>query len=485
VTAAPFPDIAAWPPTRYTPPLTPDFRSAFDPWRKLFAVAWAYAFGYALEDWQINVIRAVLEIDPATGRLRWQQAVISLGRQNGKTEIAAALGLWRLLSNDRALVIGIASSREQADLVYRRTMEAIDRNPELAELFRATGTRGIRALTGSGRYEVKPAKSAALQGLPIDLGLCDELHVLPSALWGDLLSGTGARPDCIVVGITTAGDADSALLLDLYRLGEDSIKRNGAGRVFFAVWEAPEARVPEDDETLGRWLAMANPRVANGGTSLADLITIVRSKPRPDAIRYHLNRFLTSVRHPFIDPTDWHKARRGEDEAFPRDSSPVFTFDAAPGMSFVTVTATAKDAEGIMHSEVVASLRAPKLEALLALADRLAEYSPRTFAVEGYTLRAFGKQLAQRGYPVMVGSASDAIQSAALLYRLVLSGRFRHAGDPLLSQQIPRAVRKNAGDAYRIARADSTGEIDAVIATALGALVEEITPNETGLQIYV
>ena len=486
--SAPFADIAAWPPTRHTPPLSPDFRSAFDPYAKAFAILWVCAFGYALEAWQIHLIRAILEVFPEgherAGQLRWQQAVVSLGRQNGKTELAAALGLWRLLSKRRAYVIGIASSAEQAGLVYRRTMDAISGNPELGELFhRLTDTRGIRTLAG-GRYELKAARSAALQGLPIDLGLVDELHLLKRALWGDLVSGTGGRPDCLVVGITTAGDAASELLIDLYRLGEQAISDGGQGRVFFACWEAPEARVPDDDETLGRWLAMANPAVASGRTDLAALITIVRSKPKPDAIRYHLNRFVDSVRSPFIEAPDWHAARRREGEAFP-SGRPVIAVDATPGLSYASITITARDEAGVTHSELVASLVNPTLDHLLAVCLHLANLGPLTYVMDSYVLRKLGYALRDRGYPVMISTLPDAVSAAALLFRLIMSGKFRHGGEALLNQQIPRAVRKNVGEEFKIVRSPGAlTQADAVIATALGALALEMTPEQSGTFVY-
>ncbi|MGF6821176.1 phage terminase large subunit-like protein [Microbacterium sp. ZKA21] len=484
----PYPDIAPWPPPRYTEPLAPDFESAFDRYAKVFVVAWSMAFGYALEDWQIQLIRAVLEVfpegHPRAGRLRWQQAVISLGRQNGKTEIAAALGLWRLISKPTALVIGIASSAEQAGLVYRRAMQAVNGNPALSKRFtRTTETRGLQTSEG-GRYELKAAKSAALQGLPIDLGLVDELHLLRRVLWGDLVSGTGGRPDCIVVGITTAGDSDSELLLDLYKLGEQAIQDDGAARVFFAAWEAPEARVPDDDETLGRWLAMANPAVASGRTDLEALITLVRTKPPTDAVRYHLNRFLTSTRAPFIEPALWIKAARRPESVFPRGARLVFSVDATPGLGFASIVATARAEDGSTHSELVASLRAPSIERLLALCIHLWRYRPATIAVDGNTLRALGKRLAERGIPTMTGSYADAISAAAMLYRLIATGKLIQGGDPLRAVQIQRATRKNVGEAFTISRADSATEIDALKATALGALALDIAPASIGGQVF-
>lgn len=117
----PFADIPPWPPTRYTPPLSPDFPSAFDGYISMIQYVWRTAFGFELEPWQVQLLRAVLEIyppdHPLAGRLRWVQAVISLGRQNGKTELAAALGLWALLMRTAPTVVGIASSVDQAKLI--------------------------------------------------------------------------------------------------------------------------------------------------------------------------------------------------------------------------------------------------------------------------------------------------------------------------------------------------------------------------------
>lgn len=486
MSAPPFADIAPWPPTRHTPPLSPDFKSAFDPYARAFAIIWVLAFGYRLEDWQIQLIRAILEVFPEgherAGQLRWQQAVVSLGRQNGKSEIAAAIALWRLLSKRTPLVIGIASSADQARVVYERFTQVVNGAPELREIFiRMTDTRGVATRTG-GRYELKASKSAALQGLPIDLGLVDELHLIKRALWGDLVSGTGARPDCLVAGITTAGDASSELLIDLYRLGAESIDNGGETRIGFWVWEAPEARVPDDDNTLGRWLALANPAVASGRTDLAALIAIVRSKPAPDVIRYHLNRFLESVAAPFIDAEDWHAVRRSGAEAFPT-SRPVVAIDSTPGSGYASFVLLARDTEGRTHSRLVASLVRPTFDQLLSIALDLGKLGPLGYAMDGYVLRKLGRRLTEYGYEVHIGSLADAANSAAHLFHLIKGGRFRHGGEPLLNAQVPRAVRKNVGDEFRISRVDSGTQVDALNAIALGALVLDQTPDIAGTQI--
>ena len=482
----PFADIEAWPPTRHTKPLSPDFPSAFDPYMRVFSLVWRTAFGYDLEEWQVQLLRAILEIFPdghkRVGQLRYRQVVISLGRQNGKTEIAAALGLWQLLAKVGALVISIAHSREQATLVYGRTMQAISRNKSLAKRFAAlTDTRGIRA-RGGGRYEMKASRSAALQGLPIDLGLVDELHLLKRFVWADLVNGTGGRADCIVVGITTAGDNDSELLLDLYALAGEAVKED-ATRFGAFIWEAPEARVPEDDNTLGRYLAMANPSVASGRLDLENVISDVRSMPEPDVIRYRLNRFLTSSVAAFMSLADWQSRTRPAEYEWPTTGPLVFTFDRTPEWSYATVTASVRAADGKIHTEVVASLTHPTLETLVEVAMKLWAHGPAMFAMDGYALKQLGAELKRRGMPVWLGSQAEAISASQTLFAKVKQGGIVHAGDPLLSRQVPQTTRKNINDSFRISRADSSVEIDAVLATALGVYVAEAVPD-LPLQVF-
>lgn len=470
--------IAPWPPARYSPPLTVDFPSVFGRYRLVFRIAWQEARGYQLEDWQEQLLEHITEINPATGRLRLRQALVSLARQSGKTEIAAALGLLFLLWKAAPYVVGIASSAEQARLVYDRTMRVIAANPDLAVMFEAlTDTRGIRAKDG-GRYEIKASKSAALQGLPIDLGLVDEVHLLRMALWSDLVSGTGGRPDCLVVGITTAGDDGSDLLKHLYKLAE-----TGEGGTTFGhfIWEAPESVVPEDDATLGEYLQAASPALAAGRVELATVLADVRALPESDIIRYRLNRFV-SRSNVFIGAGAWSAAAWGEGETFPRDVRPVFAIDRTPQWEWASVVAAARVGD-VVWTQVVASIPQPTIESLTTVCIKLAKHSPLTYAMDGYQLRDLGLELKKRGLPVRIESQGVLMGASSLLYTKLAQGNVRHRGDPLLSVQIPRAVRKNVGEGYRISRADSSVEVDSVIATALAVHAADVEQSE-GLQFF-
>lgn len=483
----PFADIPPWPPTRWTPPLSADYRSALDPYIPLIQAAWKQSFDYELEPWEIELLRAILEIFPdghsRAGQLRWMQAVASLGRQNGKSEIATALGIVELIAKRyNARIVGIATSVEQAGIIYDRVRTLIERT-SLSRTFKTTGTRGITSKTPGAKYSMNPAKSASLQGIPITLGLVDELHILKMALWIDLVNGTGGRPDCLVAGITTAGDDDSELLIHLYDQGEKSIQSDGANRVGFWVWEAPDSVIPDDDETLGRYLAFANPGVASGRRDLENLVTKVRTQPKVKVIRYDLNRFVGSV-NVFITAGQWGLGATGESR--PDNVRPTFTIARTQDWRWASISVFAPMPDGSTWCDLVCSVPIDGDSATRKLADiaeQLSRFDPVAFGMSYETLGDLGKEMKNRGLPVRMMRTGDMTNGSSLLQTKVIGKKVKHAGNPLVASQVSKARTKNVGDGFRVSVADSKADIDTVIGLIQGVYMID-TQIDTPFQMY-
>jgi phage terminase large subunit-like protein len=469
-------DIAPWPPTRYTEPLRPDFESLFDRFEPVLRIAWRRARGYELEAWQVALLRAITELTDA-GRLRFRTVLVSLARQSGKSEIVAALGLLFLLWKASPYVVGIASNREQAELVYKRAMDVILNNPALRKRFdRITGTRGISTNTG-GVWELKPAKSAALQGIPVDLGVVDEVHLVKPDLWTDLVNGLGGRADCMVVGITTAGDSASELLLSLYDLESPSFGK--------FIWEAPEARIPEDDETLAEYIKAANPAVASGRIDAAVYVEDVRAEERKGkreakaAIRYRLNRFVDGAgADAFISPGDW--AALAEPSAAPAGVL-YFGIDAPQGLTACTIAGAWKDADGITHTSVVVSWTRPSLSRIGdAAVDLYSRFGPAAFVTDSRNGRSITEELKRRGLPVIVAGYGDVLAGDAMLYSKVVHREIRHTNDEPMLHQMLTAQRVTKGDAWRVvARRGTPWGIDAIRATGNAVWATETQQEPT------
>lgn len=468
-------------PTRHTPPLSPDFTADIDWLLPGLELAWSVANGgrFTFDDWQVELLRRITETLPS-GELRWRQCLVSMGRQNGKTEIVSALGIWALLRADNQFSVSLASTAEQSRLVYERVQRVIASNPALnAQMTKLTDTRGIRAHNGS-RYEVKASKANTLQGIPISVAIVDEVHLVDATVWDAVVAGSGSRRDTLVLGITTAGNEDSTLLSRLY----DNANKAIAGELerFGAwIWEASEAIVPENDDELIRLLVEANPALQSGRIDPQLLLQDVRATPDDDIIRYRLNRFVNTSSKAFIPFELWQKCERGIDDVFP-NGQVVFAVDRTYGWEHATVAAAIK-VDDVIHTELVLSMTKPTLERLLAVCQQLMKHAPRAIVMDGSLLRELHKELEMRGMPSELISLPEIVRASSILVSRLKNETLKHAPDPLLSYQIPRTVRKVLAEGYRVSRKDSSVEIDAVMATLLAVFGAD-TLREVGLQVF-
>jgi phage terminase large subunit-like protein len=468
--------------TRYTPALSEEFTSDADWLLPIAEVAWKVAYGqrYIFDEWQKDLIRRILETNP-DGSLRYRQVLCSIPRQNGKTEVMSVIGLWALLRQPGVTNVGVASNADQARLVHERLLRVVQANPRLSKaMSKITDTRGIQTKTGS-KYIIRASNAGTLQGIPVSTAIVDEVHLVDENVYDALISGTGSRKDTIVVSITTAGDDESNLLKRLYQNAEKAIAGELDGFGAF-IWEASEATVPESDEELLKLLMEANPALASGRINPEVMLQDVRSLPDQEIIRYRLNRFVSGD-NSFMPLSIWSPLQRHQEEKFPTDIRPVFAIDRSPDWGYATIVACVKDNDGITHTEVVASITKPTLEQLVAVCQRLTKYKPITFIMDNYALRDLANELKMRNIPAYTTTQNEIINASSMFYAKVMQKKIKHAGDMLLSMQLPRAARKNIGDAWRISRRDSSVEIDAVLATVIGVFAAEIK-KEVPLQVF-
>jgi len=106
--------------------------------------------------------------------------------------------------------------------------------------------------------------------------------------------------------------------------------------------------------------------------------------------------------------------------------------------------------------------------------------------MDGLYLKELAKELDMRGIKATVFNNNDVVRASMLMFNRLKHATIKHAGDQVLTYQIPRTVRKNVREDYRVSRIDSSVEIDAVMATVLAVYAaSELTPQHTGLQLFV
>ena len=205
-----------------------------------------------LSPWQADeVIRPLFGWRRPDGTRRYRMAYIEVPRKQGKSTLAAGIGLYLTFADGEpgAEIYSAASDREQAAIVFDLAKQMVAQSPELlkrSETFR----RSIVAPATASFYKVLSSEAYSKHGLNAHGIIFDELHTQPSRdLWDVLTTSTAARRQPLVVAITTAGWDRNSICWEQHEYAErvrDGIIEDPA---FLPViynadgldWQTPEA----------------------------------------------------------------------------------------------------------------------------------------------------------------------------------------------------------------------------------------------------
>jgi phage terminase large subunit-like protein len=162
-----------------------------------------------MEPWQIWVICLTFGwVRKANGTRRFRRLFLVVPRKNGKSAIAAPIGLYMLCADGEfgAEVYSGATNEKQAWEVFRPARLMVDRTPALKDYFGIEVTAKTIARPGDG------SKFETIVGDPGDgqspsCSIHDEYHEHADDGQVDtMMTGMGARDQPLQVLITTAGD---------------------------------------------------------------------------------------------------------------------------------------------------------------------------------------------------------------------------------------------------------------------------------------
>lgn len=220
-----------------------------------------------LRDWQRAFIHSVYSEDDE-GRRPVRTAVLSMGRKNGKTQLAAALALCHLLGPEaepRGEVYSCALTRDQAAKLYAEMAAILQGHDELADRCNVIRfTKQIEVLNGVGAgsiYSALSADAGSKLGLSPSFVVYDELGSAPNrALFDAMDTATGARDNPLMVVISTQAAADHAVMSELIDYGLKVQAGEIADPAFhLTLYAAPDTADPWSPET---W-KLANPAIGD------------------------------------------------------------------------------------------------------------------------------------------------------------------------------------------------------------------------------
>ncbi|WP_334068747.1 terminase large subunit [Burkholderia cepacia] len=250
-----------------------DFRWKFDPEaaeRKLELIEllphtkgeWAFKGQLVtLEPWQKFGLMATFGwVNKRTGKRRFRESYWEVPRKNGKSVIAAGVGIGMFVLDDEfgAEVYSGATSEKQAWEVFRPAQLMVKRSPMLIE------SAGIEVNASNMNKPADGSRFEPIIGNPGDgaspsCAIVDEYHEHDSAaLYETMLTGMGARRQPLMFIITTAGANIEGPCFDKRRQVIEMLEGTVPDDELFGwIWTIDEG----DDWTDPRVLAKANPNI--------------------------------------------------------------------------------------------------------------------------------------------------------------------------------------------------------------------------------
>lgn len=486
------------PAPRWRTPLPPGITDSWGPDVAAYATD---VLGITLDRWQRVALNRALAVGP-DGRLAHRVYLISTARQNGKTALVRALIGWSLTaawSPPWSSIAGLAFDRKQAAIPYRAVLA------DLAPVQRRVGhigrgglalTRylGIRsAMHGRPREYHTYSREArdALRGESIDLAVFDEVRTQRNyETWAALEPTTTARPDPLIIAISTAGDDRSILLRDWWDRGRRIIDGAEPADGFGMTWYAAGDDLDPMDPKAWR---QANPSLAEGRIAERAVREGIRNASGPAMVRSERLNLWTDSSDEWLPPGLWTRQVGPQPGTGERITLAV---EAVPSWRRATVTVAIATDAGVwagVAGELNADLAgAPTVEpaALQAMVERLIrEWQPASLAFSSAAAAApYAAAAAAATYTPPLALGPRQLRAASQLLRSeLIGGRLTHGPDPLLAQQV-RVARPSAalegGDWYVSIR-DSLGDVDAIraLAWAAWAAIAPEAQEDTGIHL--
>ena len=261
-----------------------------------------------LENWQKVILLESFGWMREDGLRVHRTMWLELGRKNGKSALAAALGVYLLIADGEqgAEVYSSATKRDQARIVFQFAKEIVNQSPQLAEHIKVQRTN-MSVLRTRSKFEPLSSEGDTLDGLSPHGTIIDELHShRDRSVYDKLITAQASRRQPMSVCITTAG------IYDPEKIGwqlHDHATALLNGTVEDDSWFVWISAADKDDDPYERstW-EKANPNL--GVSIYPDFIEQRASEAlsQPSSLnafmRLHLNQWTQQIER-WLDMTHW------------------------------------------------------------------------------------------------------------------------------------------------------------------------------------
>lgn len=183
---------------------------------------------FLLELWQKALVATMFGIvDKVDGLRKYQEVILIVGRKNGKSTLASAIGLYLMIADNElgAEIYSVATKRDQAKIIWLEAKRMIKKSPALSKRIK-TLVAEINSSMNDSFFKPLGRDSDTLDGLNVHGALFDEVHAWKDMnLYDVIFDGTSSREQPLVFVTSTAGTVRESVFDRLY--GECELTING------------------------------------------------------------------------------------------------------------------------------------------------------------------------------------------------------------------------------------------------------------------
>ena len=450
-----------------------------------------------LRVWQKKELRKIYDNPHGTRR-----AILSFGRKNGKTTLAAFLLLLHLCGPEalpNSQLYSAAQSRDQAAILFSLAAKIVRMSPTLVDfvVIRDSGKQLFYPEIGT-LYRALSADASTSFGLSPVFVVHDEAGQIKgprSALYEALETGVSAHDNPLSIVISTQAPTDADLLSVLI----DDAKTGTDKRVVLSLYAADEDANPFTKTTIKQ----ANPAFGdfqNDGEVMAMAEDARRMPSREAEYRNLVLNQRVQAHNPFVSKSVWESC--GDDPAPLGDDSLSVGLDLS-ARADLTAAVLTFERDGLKHVHahfwmpedgLIERSRRDRVpydlwvkqghirttpggsvdyEFVVAdLAEIFENTEPAQIAFDRWRIDVFKKEMerAEHDWPIEPHGQGFKDMSPALdtLEADLLNGRLRHGMNPVLTMCAANAVvtRDPAGN-RKLDKHKANGRIDGMVALAM------------------
>lgn len=162
-----------------------------------------------LELWEKALLAAVFGFIDINGNRMCREAVLIVGKKNGKSLIASIVGLYLLVGDGEPgpEIYAVATKKDQAKIIWTEAKRMVRKSPVLLRRIKPLVAELSSELYNDGTFKPLASDSDTLDGLNVHGALMDEIHQWKNgrALFNIIADGTSAREQPLVFETSTAG----------------------------------------------------------------------------------------------------------------------------------------------------------------------------------------------------------------------------------------------------------------------------------------